>query len=221
MRFILLYLTVFAALSLSAQQQTEFEGVIRYKHLFTFNSSVTDTASIKERFGSSSVFYYKKGSYKWIYRSDMDIVTEYFDGETQTLYLQSRWTGDTLFKAKGHGYTLQSFQLYDVTDTICGIKCKKAKTITFEKGGGGDFFERTIYYSPEVYVPPTRFSAYNLYATSLVIKKTKSWPLRIEIKAQKRAFAETFEAIEVVPQELSDSEVHFPKDKPVKPLPLF
>ncbi|MBS1577625.1 MAG: hypothetical protein JST09_20160 [Bacteroidetes bacterium] len=219
MRVTAFVVAMFAGLLLSAQEK-EFEGIIKYRHSFKFDSSVTDTARIIEMAGTASAFYYKKGSYKWVYRSSVHEVTEYFDANKQTLYFQYSWSGDTVFKTNALVEDLLSFKQFDTRDTICGFACRKAQTKTFMKKLAS-LTERTIYYAPDIAIPSNRFYGYKLYATDFVTKKTKSWPLRIIIKAGKIPYVETYEATDVIPQELSDSEVYLPPGKPIKPLTLF
>ncbi|MGC4036481.1 MAG: hypothetical protein QM764_11000 [Chitinophagaceae bacterium] len=224
MRLFIFFIAVCISFSALAQQK-EFEGVIKYNHRFRFDPSVADSTAILNELGESSVFYYKKGNYKWIYRVGAATVTvEYFDAKTQTVYLQYPSSGDTLFRSakKGHNDSLLSFKTFnDSVKVICGLVCKKANTLTFRRGNHEDQDERTIYYSPEIFVPISRFSLYRTYAMNKVISKTKSWPLWIEVKASMMPVAQTFEAVEIVPQELSDDEVYLPKNKPVKQLSLF
>jgi hypothetical protein len=204
------------------QSNKEFEGIIRYQHKFLFTYPGIDTSAIKDELGTSSVFYYKEGNYKWIITSEKKSDIEYFNAATQTVFFLYG-NNDTLFMGPKNGYddSLLLFKEDHKNYTICGLNCRKAETISVAKNDTAMVMKRTVYYSPAVPVAPGRFSSYRTYASNEVIKKTNSWPLKIELGSPRVPFVFILEAVEIIPKQLSPADVYLPADKPVKQLSLF
>lgn len=222
MRLIAITAFLLASSSGKSQITKEFEGVIKYQHKFRFNSPNADSTEIMNALGSSSVFYYKKGNYKWVVTSENNSKVEYFDSKTQTVY---SFIGekDTLFMSRKNGYddTLLVFKIEDRADTICGFACKIAEIFSVTKDDSDLQTKRIIYYSSAVSIKPNRFSSYRTYATNKVLEKIKCWPIKIELESKLMPFIFIIEAIEIIPKRLLDFEVYLPVNKPIKPLPLF
>lgn len=210
------------AVPATAQVSSEFEGIIKYRHSFRFYSPDFDTSTLIEALGVSSVFYYKEGNYKWVINSPNSEKTEYLDSKTQTAYYLFPGN-DTLFRSLWHGYddSLLVFEEEDNADTVCGLRCKKARMIFFTKSEPTLLTRKVIYYSPDVTVPPGRFASYRTYGTNRVIPLTKCWPIKIEIESRIYPYAFILEAYEIIPRKLTASQVYLPANKPVKQLPLF
>ena len=223
MRFVFLTIVMIITTSVCCQHYREFEGVIKYQHKFLFTTPEVDSLQVFDAVGTSSVFYYKEGNYKWVYFSDSNSHIEYFDAKTQTIYSQYG-ENDTLFMGKRNGYddSLVLFKLEDKDDTVCGLRCRKAVTFTFTKDDTDLQNKRILYYSPIVLIGPERFSNYRTYATNKVLNEIKCWPIKIVFESSKfMPFDIIIEAVEIIPKKLSDSEVYLPPKKPIKQLPLF
>ena len=222
MRYALLAIAMLAITPAWSQFDKEFEGVIKYQHKFHFKASVVDSLKIINALGTSSVFYYKNGNYKWVVNSDSNSKIEYFDFKTQTVYTLYG-ENDTFYISRKNGYddSLVLFKLNDTGDIVCGIRCKKVETISINRDDPDFQTKRILYYSPTVSIRPDRFSNYRTYATNEVIKKIKCWPIKIELESKLMPFTFILEAIEINPNKLSDSEVYLPPKKPIKLLPLF
>jgi hypothetical protein len=222
MRFGFLSIIILTSSFANCQLNREFEGIIKYQHKFIFNSTDVDTLEVIDALGVSSNFYYKSGNYKWVINSDNNNKIEYFDAITQTVY-SLYGENDTLFMSKKNGYddSLLVFNIVDIDDTICGLKCKKAETISFTKNDTDLQTQRTLYYNPAVSIAPNRFTSYRTYATNKVVREIKCWPVRIELESKLMPFIFILEAIEIIPKQLSEAEVYLPINKPIKPLSLF
>jgi hypothetical protein len=222
MRYALLAIILISISPARSQLNKEFEGVIKYQHKFRFNTMDADSLEIFKALGTSSVFYYKKGNYKWVYSSESNSNVEYFDSKTQTVY-SLYGENDTLFmeKRNGHDDSLLLFKINDTDDTVCGLRCKKAETFSINKDDSDFQTKRILYYSTFVSIRPDRFSNYRTYATNKVVKELKCWPIKIELESKLLPFTFIIEAIEIIPKKLSDSEVYLPTKNPIKLLPLF
>jgi hypothetical protein len=223
MRYFLFAIALLSISPARSQVNKEFEGIIKYQHTFRFNSPDVDSSEVFNALGTSSVFYYKKGNYKWVYNYEHNSNIEYFDSKTQTVY-SKYGENDTLFMNKKNGYddSLVLFTLSDTDDTVCGLHCKKAETFSITKDDTNLQAKRILYYSSAVSIRPDRFSGYRTYATNKVVKEIKCWPIKIEFgEAKYTPFIFIIEAIEIIPKQLTDAEVYLPPNKPIKPLPLF
>ena len=222
MRFVMLSLALFVVFLSKGQDNKEFEGVIKYKHRFLFNSADIDSLEIMNTLGTSSEFYYKEGNYKWIINSDSHTKVEYFDSKTQTVY-SLYGQNDTLFMSRRNGYddSLTVFKIVDTDDSVCGLKCKKAETFSFTKDDSDLQTSRILYYSPAVSIGPDRFSFYRTYASNKVFQKIKCWPVKIELRSKFMPFTYIIEAVQIIPRQLSDLEVFLPDNRPIKQLSLF
>lgn len=223
MRFVFLTIAVFITNSARSQNNKEFEGVIKYQHKFLFSTPDVDSLQVFKALGTSSVFYYKEGNYKWVYFYDNNSNIEYFDAKTQTIYSQYG-ENDTLFMSKRNGYddSLVLFKVEDKGDSVCGLKCRKAETITFTKDDTDLQNKRILYFSSVVFIRPDRFSNYRTYGTNKVVNEIKSWPIKIVFESSKyMPFDFIIEAVEINPMQLSEAEVYLPSKRPIKPLSLF
>src|SRR5258705_9377606 len=222
MRYALLSIALLSISPAWSQFDEEFEGIIKYQHKFRFNTPDVDSLEIFKALGTSSVFYYKNGNYKWVYYSESNNNVEYFDDKTQTIYSQYG-ENDTLFMGRKNGDddSLILFTLKDTGDTVCGLRCKKADTFSIAKDDTDLQTKRILYYSSAVSIRPDRFSDYRTYATNKVVKEIKCWPIKIELESKFMPFTFILEAIEIIPKQLSEAEVYLPQGNPIKLLPLF
>jgi len=219
MRFAALYIALLIAYTAKCQENKEFEGVISYQHKIIFSSPDVDSSDIINYLGTTSTLFYRNGNYKWVINSPASSKNEYFDTKTQTVYYLFEGS-DTLFMSvkKGYDDSLAVFNINDTDEKICGLQCKKAETILFSKYYDGSKTKRTVYYSPTVPVSATRFSLYRTYATNKVIKKIRSWPLKIVLETDGVPFTFILEAISIVPLKLSDEDVKLPPAMPIRSL---
>ncbi len=219
MKIVFAVLLSFIAVCLNGQQQKEFEGIIRYKHTFLFQSKKPDSTVINE-LGTSSVLYYKNGNYRWDITS-IKRQTEYFDHKTQTVYYKFR-NKDSLFRSKKNGFndSLVSFKPLSRKETICGRRCTIVETVGIGKEKGDASFKRTLSYSPTVPIDSNTFYAYRSFASNKVIKRIKSWPLKIILESPDVDFVFILEATEIKSMKLKDDQVRLPANLPVKNLYL-
>ena len=221
MRHFLLLLIFINYLVAQGQEKKEFEGIIRYKHHFNFDNYEGDSIEFKNAFGPSSEFYYKKGSYKWVLNNIANTI-EYFDSKTQTAYFLKN-EKDTLFMGvkNGRDDSLIEFSIDERSYLVNSVLCKKAITVSIDKAWGPEWpTKRILYYSPDTFIGANRFSEYRSFASNKVYQVTKCWPIKIELFFPLMPDV-TYEAVEVIPKSLTDSEVLMPTDKPIKPLPSF
>jgi hypothetical protein len=215
MKLIFSILFVLVSFYVKAQDNKEFEGIIKYNHSFDFDEqSPYDTVGVKNALGTSSIFYYKNGSYKWVLATK-PAVTEYFDGRTQTTYYEFDHT-DTLFKSVvKRQNSLLGFEKLDKQKTVCGKLCKAVEVITATRGKEKDWMKRVLYYSDSIYIGDNVFSGYQLYASSEVFKRIKCWPIKIEMEGP--AFPKTtMEAVQISRQPISDSLLYIPENRVIK-----
>jgi hypothetical protein len=194
---------------------SEFEGRIYYTNSFNIKQPVVDSINLVKSFGSSSIYTYKAGKFLWtskgsqfqyeLYNSSLGLLVDKYEGD------------DTLHRIDifNKGDSLLSYEIIENAETICGYKCNAIKVV-LQSTVDSSFMQRTIFYSPQLYVNPEYFKYYKSYANYKIYPLTKAIPLKIVTEYSDFPIEITVSANKVEPANIDDNEFELDKSLFIK-----
>lgn len=214
MRTVLLLAFVFASFIVNAQKP-EFEGEIRYMHFFRYKQFVPDSIPVIREFGNSSIYLYKKGTYKWTF-SGSDLQDEYSFSNTRKTYNKYKYSDSIILNKNIVRDSILKYEIKKNVDTIMGYPVDMIAILTGKKNDPRSQLLRRIYYNSSFPIQPQSVSHLKSFANDEVFKLIKSVPLRIEMETQTWPFVVRYQAYSIKKRPVSDTELQLPKGAKVK-----
>lgn len=201
---LLLAFLVFPVLGKAQSSRQEFEGRVYFTSHYNIKSPDIDPDQVAKALGSSSVYTYKAGRYKWISFGG-DFQYEFYDGIEGLLV--DKYGADTLYRLHIENRdTLVSYKIQHQAATICGYSCDAIHMVIISEEHK-QRYKRTIYYAPQLYIDPAYFKLYRHYANDKMYALAKGLPLRIVMEFGWLPVEITMDATKVELEPIAESEL--------------
>ncbi|WP_212005087.1 hypothetical protein [Chitinophaga sp. HK235] len=197
------------------QAPEEFEGYIEFVHTVSYTDSTADIKKAKERFGTSSVYYYKNGCYKWVFKGRKNIdgnetLTEMYSPIRNEVFIT--FTGNSPAVRPGdpqkHSQVL-SFKYIFEKDSLAGFPCNQ---FFIETAYGDINVKRFFSYSDRLPLNPEHFSHFSHNNFDFIYPKIKAVPLDIKV-IMDDYFIMEYKAVKVVKKQLDPAMFEWPDIK--------
>jgi len=187
----------------SAQDKTDFEGLVRFRHKMLSKNSNAQADLAYSMLGYNSDYYFKKGNIKWLtydcfYKMDL-----FKPKDDKDYFLTSQ--SDTIFTVKNSttDFDVLEYRLEKSADTIMGYVCDVFIMKLKPKQSETPISYRRYYFSSKFYVDPKYFTNCNSNRYDLIFSQIQSIPLRIEFEWSDTMMI--WEATQITPQILDDN----------------
>ena len=188
------------------QKAKEFEGKISYKHLVTAIDPTYDIQNDYNYAGTTSVFLYKEGKYKWS-NNNAYVEMEMFNNEKKESCLKFK-ENDTIHRLQSNieNEKILDYSIIKNGDKILGHTCD---VLVIKAGSNGNSWERRYSFSNDYKINPMSFNNYKYNSTDFIYSKLNVLPLKIELIFKDRKISYTATSIEEIL--VSDEIFNFPE----------
>lgn len=196
----------FSFANAQTQPAKEFEGYIEYTHKFKITGSAASMAQLKAAFGTSSVYYYKNGHYKWVFKGSR-AQYELYDPARNEFYVYYADQPPVMVGADAPVKVLKDSVLASKVQ-LAGYSCSQYKITSVMPDKGN--WTRIFSYNNRLSLNPAHFAKCGANDLKHIYKVTKALPLKIEVMGT-GDYTMSYEAVKVVPKALDDAMFNFPE----------
>lgn len=181
--------------------QTEFEGVIKYKHNVVAKEKDYNVEFDYAALGKKSEYFYKKGNYKFVNHDAFFAGDLFLSAETANYLLLNK--SDTVYRLDGTKWDMDviDVEVKESAETILGHSCIIVVLKLIPSGQDGPVSYRRYYCSKDFPMNPEHFKDCKGNAYTIIYEKSKSLPLKIEFEWPDRTII--WEAYEATSQKVN------------------
>lgn len=193
-----LYLLLLVTLVCHHVKAQFFEGYVEYVHSITMPDSSMDIKKAWPLFGTSSVYFYKNGAYRWSF-NNCEVTDEYYIPANNNVKVYYKLQPPESAPATDPCRIIRDSMLAE-TAVVMGVPCKK---YYIEVRISSGIMKRTFYFNDTYSLDPASFSRFSTNAMNHVYARIKAIPLRIDVITSD-GYKTVYTAHKVVQQHVDD-----------------